>query len=172
MATFVPVNRTTLAINNVDNTSDATKNTAVATLTNKTLTTPVVDQFNTASGLGAAWSSWTPTLSMSTGVATLSLTLAQYKQIGKTVNINIVITVTAYTSTGIPRFTLPVTPASTPAGYYQAFYGRENQVAGKMLQGIIDPGDSYRVKIWSYDNVGAVAANSMVLILSGTYEAS
>jgi hypothetical protein len=35
--------RTALSINNVDNTSDATKNSAVATLTNKTLTAAVVD---------------------------------------------------------------------------------------------------------------------------------
>jgi len=35
--------RTALSINNVDNTSDATKNSAVATLTNKTLTAAIVD---------------------------------------------------------------------------------------------------------------------------------
>lgn len=35
--------KTDLALNNVDNTSDATKNSAVATLTNKTLTSPVIN---------------------------------------------------------------------------------------------------------------------------------
>lgn len=34
--------KTSLALNNVDNTSDATKNSAVATLTNKTLTSPTI----------------------------------------------------------------------------------------------------------------------------------
>jgi len=34
--------RTTLSLNNVDNTSDATKNAATVTLTNKTLTTPII----------------------------------------------------------------------------------------------------------------------------------
>lgn len=43
-----PTARTTLSINNVDNTSDAIKNAAVATLTNKTLTSPVM----TAPALG------------------------------------------------------------------------------------------------------------------------
>ncbi|HEY9663148.1 MAG TPA: hypothetical protein V6C65_32285, partial [Allocoleopsis sp.] len=35
--------KTDLSLNNVDNTSDATKNSAVATLTNKTLTSPVIN---------------------------------------------------------------------------------------------------------------------------------
>lgn len=35
--------KTNLSLNNVDNTSDATKNAAVATLTNKTLTSPVIN---------------------------------------------------------------------------------------------------------------------------------
>lgn len=40
--------KTALSLNNVDNTSDATKNSAVATLTNKTLTSPVI---NTPTGI-------------------------------------------------------------------------------------------------------------------------
>lgn len=42
--------RTALSINNVDNTSDATKNSAVATLTNKTLTSPTLGGTVTLSG--------------------------------------------------------------------------------------------------------------------------
>jgi len=38
--------KTILALNNVDNTSDATKNAATATLTNKTLTTPVIAEIS------------------------------------------------------------------------------------------------------------------------------
>lgn len=47
--------RTALSINNVDNTSDATKNSAVATLTNKTLTNPRIGQINDANGNPAGW---------------------------------------------------------------------------------------------------------------------
>ncbi len=39
----VDVTKADVGLGNVDNTSDATKNTAVATLTNKTLTTPVIN---------------------------------------------------------------------------------------------------------------------------------
>jgi len=39
----IPTAKTNLSLQNVDNTSDATKNSAVATLTNKTLTSPVVN---------------------------------------------------------------------------------------------------------------------------------
>lgn len=38
-----PATKTILSLGNVDNTSDATKNAAVATLTNKTLTSPVIN---------------------------------------------------------------------------------------------------------------------------------
>jgi len=43
--------RTTLGLGNVDNTSDASKNSAIATLTNKTITTPIVDTSITFSGV-------------------------------------------------------------------------------------------------------------------------
>lgn len=48
-----PTARTNLGLGNVDNTSDATKNSASVTLTNKTLTSPVI---NTPTGFltGAA----------------------------------------------------------------------------------------------------------------------
>lgn len=41
--TFQPLNKTAVGLSNVDNTSDATKNAATATLTNKTLTSPVIN---------------------------------------------------------------------------------------------------------------------------------
>jgi hypothetical protein len=41
--TFQPLNKAAVGLSNVDNTSDATKNSAVATLTNKTLTSPVIN---------------------------------------------------------------------------------------------------------------------------------
>jgi hypothetical protein len=52
------------------------------TLTSKTLTTPVIDQFGTASGLGSAWGTWSPNFNQSTSISFSSLT-ATYKQYGK-----------------------------------------------------------------------------------------
>lgn len=46
--------RTTLGLGNVDNTSDSTKNSAVATLTNKTLTTPTINTNINFSGSSGA----------------------------------------------------------------------------------------------------------------------
>lgn len=46
--------RTTLGLGNVDNTSDATKNAATVTLTNKTLTTPVINTNINFSGITGA----------------------------------------------------------------------------------------------------------------------
>jgi hypothetical protein len=49
--------KTQVALNNVDNTSDATKNSATATLTNKTLTSPILNspRLNTTSPLNGQW---------------------------------------------------------------------------------------------------------------------
>lgn len=48
--TFQTLNSTAVGLGNVDNTSDATKNTATATLTNKTLTSPVINLASNATG--------------------------------------------------------------------------------------------------------------------------
>jgi hypothetical protein len=47
-AGVVTLDKTDVGLGNVDNTSDATKDAAVATLANKTLTTPLIGQYTTA----------------------------------------------------------------------------------------------------------------------------
>jgi hypothetical protein len=85
------------------------------TLTNKTLTTPVVDQFGTASGLGSAWGSYTPTLGNIT-LGTGGTNVGAYKQIGKTVHFRVTITLgTSPTMGTAPTFTLPVAPTGMTA---------------------------------------------------------
>lgn len=79
------------------------------TLTNKTLTTPIVDQFNSSSGLGAAWSTWSPSLVNLSGG---SQTYAKYIQIGKTVFFRFKYTLGGAGVSGAPTFTLPVTANS------------------------------------------------------------
>lgn len=85
---------------------------ATQTLTNKTLTTPTIDQFNTASGLGAAWGTWAPTYANLT--AGNGTTTARFKQIGKNVTcyLRFVMGTTSAMGTG-PTFTLPVTANSS-----------------------------------------------------------
>lgn len=52
MATYKPVTKTSLGIANVDDTSDATKNSATVSLTNKTIVTPTIEQINNATAPG------------------------------------------------------------------------------------------------------------------------
>lgn len=81
------------------------------TLTNKTLTDPVINQFGAASGLGAAWSTYTPTwTNVTIGNAVVT---ARYNQIGKRVTLRINATWGSTTSaSGQIQFSLPVTAAS------------------------------------------------------------
>lgn len=86
--------------------------TNAVTLTNKTLTGPVIDQFGTASGLGAAWTAYTPTWTGSgsnpvIGNGTLA---GRYKQIGKNVDFQIWVSMGSTTTFGTGNYslTLPV----------------------------------------------------------------
>lgn len=82
------------------------------TLTNKTLTSPVVNQFGTASGLGAAWSSYTPTwTNLTVGSATQ---VARYLQIGKLVTVRFSIVLSGSTVGTDVSLSLPVTSATVP----------------------------------------------------------
>lgn len=86
---------------------------ATQTLTSKTLTSPVVNQFGTASGLGAAWSSWSPTYTnLTVGNGTV---VAKFLQIGKIVNFIYSLTwgsTTAFTAGSNIDISIPVTASS------------------------------------------------------------
>ena len=119
------------------------------TLTNKTLTSPVINTgFSgtakatgaeittgtndtkivtpkaladaTVGKLGSAWASWTPTFTNFTkGSATIT---AKYTQIGKTVHFRLAIVLAADSIMGSsPSFTLPVTSVSPEVGYQIGF---------------------------------------------------
>jgi hypothetical protein len=72
------------------------------TLTNKTLTTPVIDQFGTASGLGSAWASVSASAS---GFSATTSNTIRWKQQGKTITMAVAIDGTS-NSTSF-SFTLP-----------------------------------------------------------------
>lgn len=76
-----------------------------------TITSPIINQFSTSSGLGAAWSTWTPTWSTITvGNGTV---VANYTQIGKTVTCYLKFVMGSTSTMGASStFTLPVTANS------------------------------------------------------------
>ena len=120
------------------------------TLTAPTLTSPVVDQFGTASGLGAAWTAFTPTL---TNFAA-TITMARYKQIGKTVHYVMCLSLTA-APTGSMRFSLPV--AIEPSWDIAA-----GPVIGAVAAYDAAPG-AYRLGTATYDsttNAGMIASDT------------
>lgn len=109
------------------------------TLTNKTITSPVINQFGTASGLGAAWDTWTPSwTNLTVGNATV---VAKYKQVGKVVIGRVAITLGSTSSvSGQIQFTLPVTSTALdiggdlePFGVCQFYNNAANVVQGYML---------------------------------------
>ena len=90
--------------------------TTTDTLTNKTLTSPVINQFGTASGLGAAYTSYTPTFTnITVGNGTVR---AYYKQIGKLVHTYGSLTFGSTSAMGTDGyFTMPVNASSDHADY-------------------------------------------------------
>lgn len=94
-----------------------------------------------------AWTSYTPTVSASTGtITTSSVGAAKYQQIGKLVVVRLDITITTNgTGAGYVIVTLPVTGASNNDG---AFTGRARSVSGKGLTSSITTTSVY---IFNYD---------------------
>ena len=82
---------------------------AVVLGTSPTLTTPIVSQFGSASGLGASWASWTPTF---TGMTGGTLNQGRSIQIGKTVFYRFKYTLAGAGISASVTFTLPVTANS------------------------------------------------------------
>lgn len=84
------------------------------TLTNKTLTNPVINQFSTASGLGAAWIDYSGSITFTNfSLGNGTINIAKYQQYGKTVVGRISVTLgSTSTVTGIITFSLPVASVS------------------------------------------------------------
>jgi hypothetical protein len=121
----------------------------------------------TVNGITSAWTAYTPTLACSTGSLTTASAIGRYKQNGKTVLINIIITITTNGScAGWIVASLPV------AGNQESVLaGRDDGVTGGMLQGIIgnQNTDLSHFLIFFY-NEGYPGANGAKLVLTGVYE--
>ncbi len=117
---------------------------------------------------GAAWSTYTPTITCQTGTLTTASATGRYKQVGKVLFAQITITVTANgTCAGQVVATLPVISANSASIWTMS--GRENAMTGKMLQGIVQ-GNASTAYIINYDNSYPAASGSL-LYISGVYEA-
>lgn len=112
-----------------------------------------------------AWTAYVPVVTSQTGAFTTVSATGKYSQVGKTVNVQVVIAITTNgTAAGFINVTLPV----TQNGIFP-YYGRANAVSGKMLQGIGDGATT--MSIVNYDNTYA-GANGEVLEMAGVYETS
>jgi hypothetical protein len=112
---------------------------------------------------GTAWTAYTPVVTATSGtITTLGAVSGRYKTLGKTVFVQMDITITTNgTGTGAVVATLPVTSV-----FFYIVCGREAALLGKMLQGIIN---ANTVSIFNADNTYP-GSNGARLIMSGLYE--
>lgn len=155
--TATTINATTVNATTVSTTTASASNFVGGAYTGTT--------FNGVTLNNNAWTTYTPTITAGSGTFTTTSASGRYQQIGKTVFvfISIVITTNGSAATFV-QATLPVTGRSD--GYVLA--GRENAVAGLMLQGFISAGV---IQIVNYDNTYP-GGNGKTLLLSGLYEAA
>ncbi len=114
---------------------------------------------------GSAWTTYTPTVTANVGTFTTVSATGRYKTIGKTVFIELDITITTNgTAAGYVQATLPVSQAS----FDYFLVGREYNVTGFILFGIVS-GNS--MLIGNYDNTYP-GGTGRRLKLSGVYEAA
>jgi hypothetical protein len=115
------------------------------------------------------WKAYTPTAVPFTGAFGAYTTAGRYRQVGKTVNVAIQLTITTNgTAAGNIQISLPLIAYSGSGALYQVMYGREIQIVGHMLQGAINPGGT-TVFVYDYTNSYA-GGTGYVLDLAGTYE--
>lgn len=134
------------------------------TLTNKTLTAPVINGALTGTAF-AAWTAWTPTVTAETGTFTTVAGSGRYTQVGKKVDWSVTITITTVgTAANGIRFTLPVTAQATGA-----YVGNgRNTATGAQVQIFLF--STSVANVVRYDNASAIGVGTIVL--SGTYEAA
>jgi hypothetical protein len=129
--------------------------------------TPTKDFFNwlkKVSDFGAPWTAYKPTVSAQSGTITSYTSSARYKEIGKTVLLQIQINITnAGTAGGYIAASLP--KAAVPGQIYM-ISGRETAVTGNALIGQVA---GATVGILTYNNASP-AVTGWQLNLGGSYE--
>ena len=134
------------------------------TLTNKTLTSSTL---NGASIDNNAWSTYTPTVTSGSGTFTTVSATGRFKQIGKTVHLQVVVTITtAGTAASTLIATLPVNAlASTPA----TGAARETALTGTFGPAFILTADSTKINAVPSGG-GTFIANGNIVCMHITYE--
>jgi hypothetical protein len=112
------------------------------------------------------WTSYTPTITVSSGALTTYAATGSYLVRGKICYISYQLYITTNgTAAGTIGFSLPSTVEST-VGF--AFCGRERAVTGNMIQGFADAGTSV-VNIFTYNNLYA-GGSGYIINISGFYQ--
>lgn len=157
-----------VGLGNVDNTSDATKNSASVTLTGKTFNTASNTFTVNAVSLDTAWTSYTPTVTSGSGSFTTVSATGAYKQIGKTVIFRARVNITTNgTAAGRVEATIPVAVGGGTDS--QALCGQNNSSAA-VISVAITPGVS-TTKALVFTATGAYpGADATVLLIGGSYE--
>lgn len=115
-------------------------------------------------GLSTAWTTYTPTIAAASGSFTTVSATGRYKQIGKTVCIKIVITITDIgTASGYITATLPVSAQAS-----QGALSGSASTSGIGLSVVMDTGLAY---IFKYDSTYYGPTGS-VLTVTGTFESA
>jgi hypothetical protein len=127
---------------------------------------------NTAAANAAAavtptvMTSYTPTVTATSGTFTTASATGEYYVVGKLVFFEVAVTITTVgTATGNAIVTLPF--AANTSGGTQVFNGMERAITGKTLQGFVSA-NSTSMTIRNYDQSGVIAAGTL-LVLSGVY---
>lgn len=116
-----------------------------------------------------AWtSSFTPVVTAQAGTLTTTSAACRYQQIGKTVCITMIVTITNHgTAIGNVILSLPVTSNTSLA--FQFLYGAETAVNGKTVRGVLS---GTTAPISYYDNSATAVLDGVTFYISGTYEAA
>ena len=116
--------------------------------------------------LPSVWTTYTPTVSSAIGTLTTASATGRYIKNGKTVQLQMAITISANgTGSGNINATFPIQANLTT----EFIFAGRNNTTGKMLQGEILAGANY-IRIFNYDNSYPIDVDGEILYISGTYE--
>lgn len=122
-----------------------------------------------SSGVASAWTTYTPTVAAGAGSFTSVSATGRYKQIGKTVFVQITITITTNgTASSYFTVTAPFSSPNVGANFSQFLIGGRTDAAGTSIRGQLINNSNL---IYVADYTGAyIGGNGYVLSLSGSYE--